>query len=62
MGQALKIPSNSILRRFKFYFDVLKKTSDAYLFATDLQHPVVMISPNLAADFALPGEVLADFD
>lgn len=62
MAQLLKIPSNSILRRFKFYFDILKKTSDSYFFATDLQKFVVMVSPNLVTDFLLPGEVLADFD
>ena len=62
MGQPLKIPSNSILRRFKFYFDLLKKTSDSYLFATDMQNGTVLLSPNLVADFSLPGETLPDFD
>ena len=62
MGQPLKIPSNSILRRFKFYFDLLKKTSDSYLFTTDMQNGTVLLSPNLVADFSLPGETLPDFD
>ena len=57
-----RIPLSPCLRRFRFYFDLLSKTTKDYLFMTDLQENMVMVSPNLANEFALPGEILYDFD
>ena len=51
-----------VLKRFKFLFDVVKRTTDAYLFCTDIESNTVMVSPGLVQDFNLPGEVLRDFD
>ena len=57
-----RIPLSPCLRRFRFYFDLLRKTTNDYLFFTDLQENMVMISPNLVQDFELPGEILFDLD
>ena len=57
-----RIPLSPCLKRFKFFFDLLKKTTEDYLFFADLQENIVMISPNLVQDFELPGEVLENFD
>jgi diguanylate cyclase (GGDEF)-like protein len=57
-----RIPLSPCLRRFKFFFDLLKKTTDNYLFFTDIQENIVMVSPNLVQDFDLPGEIMQDFD
>ena len=51
-----------LLKRYKFFFDLMKRTTDAYLFCADMQTNTVMVSPNLVQDFNLPGEVLYDFD
>ena len=50
------------LKRFKFFFDLLKKTTEDYLFFADLQENIVMVSPNLVQDFELPSEVMEGFD
>ncbi|MCH3960488.1 MAG: GGDEF and EAL domain-containing protein [Selenomonas sp.] len=57
-----RIPLSPCLRRFKFFFDLLKKTTDNYLFFADIQENIVMVSPNLVQDFDLPGEIMQDFD
>ena len=57
-----RIPLSPCLRRFRFYFDLLGKTAKDYLFFTDLQENLVMVSPNLANEFDLPGEIMYDFD
>jgi diguanylate cyclase (GGDEF)-like protein len=57
-----RIPLSPCLRRFRFYFDLLGKTAKDYLFFTDLQENLVMVSPNLVNDFDLPGEIMHDFD
>ena len=57
-----RITLSPCLRRFRFYFDLLRKTTNDYLFFTDLQENMVMISPNLVQEFDLPGEILFDFD
>ena len=54
-----KIPLTAALRRAKYMFDLLKHTTDAYLFCHDLQRNTVMFSPNIVQDFSLPGEVFA---
>ena len=57
-----RISLTPLLKRFKFFFDLIKRTTDAYLFCTDMQTNTVMVSPNLVQDFDLPGEVIHDFD
>lgn len=57
-----RVPLSPCLKRFKFFFDLLKNTTDDYLFFTDLPKDLVMVSPNLVQDFELPGEVIKDFD
>ena len=57
-----KISLSPLLRRIKFYFDALAKTSDCYLFVADLANNVVMVSPNLVEDFELPGTVMRDME
>lgn len=57
-----RIPLSPCLKRFKFFFDLLKKTTEDYLFFADLQENIVMVSPNLVQDFELPSEVMEDFD
>ena len=46
------------LNKFKFMFDVVKSLTDAYMFMVDLKTSTALISPNFAADFNLPGEVI----
>ena len=62
MRRANRIPLSPLLRRVKYYFDLLKKTTDEYLFLEDLQEGLVMVSSNLVQDFDLPSEVIRDFD
>ena len=57
-----RVSLSPLLKRFKFLFDVQKRTTDAYLFCTDLEKNTVMLSPGLVQDFDLPGEVIYDFD
>jgi len=57
-----RISLSPCLRRFRFYFDLLRRTTNDYMFLTDLQENMVMISANLVQDFDLPGEILYDFD
>ena len=53
-----RIPLSPCLRRFKFFFDLLKQTTDNYLFFADMQEDLVIVSPNLVQDFDLPAEVM----
>ena len=62
MKRTYRMTLSPILKRIKFYFDILKKTTDGYLFVADLQDRLVMLSPNLVADFAIPGEIVSDMD
>ena len=50
------LPQN--LAKYKFLFDVLKSTIDAYMFIIDLKTNTALITPKFAADFNLPGEVI----
>lgn len=47
-----------MLRKYKFFFDLLKKTTDAYLFCTDVKTKTTMLSPNVVQDFEMPSEVV----
>lgn len=62
MRKMNRLPLSPNLKRFKFFFDLLKRNTDDYLFLTDLQENMVMVSPNLVQDFELPGEVMENFD
>lgn len=57
-----RIPLSPILKRYKYFFDLLKKTTDNYIFLLDLQENLVLVSPNMVQDFGLPAEVLEGFD
>lgn len=57
-----RINLSPALRRFKFFFDLLKKTTDNYIFFADLQENIIMVSPNLVNDFALPSEIMTNFN
>ena len=57
-----RINLSPALRRFKFFFDLLKKTTDNYIFFADLQENIMMVSPNLVTDFALPSEIMINFN
>ena len=57
-----KLPLGPLLRRIKFYFDAMAKTTDAYLYATDLINMMTIVSPNLVEDFDVPGTVLKDMN
>lgn len=46
------------LNRFKYLFDTFKSITDAYVFIVDLKTSTALVSPNFAADFNLPGEVI----
>ncbi len=60
MRRTKRILLSPLLKRYKYYFDLLKKTTDEYLFLSDLQAGMVMLSPNFVQDFDVPGEVIAD--
>ena len=57
-----RINLSPALRRFKFFFDLLKKTTDNYIFFADLQENIIVVSPNLVNDFALPSEIMTNFN
>lgn len=52
---------NSGMRRYKFFFDRLKKTTDDYLFFCDIDDRVSIISPQFLQDFDFPGEIVQRF-
>ncbi len=53
---------SSNLRRHKFFFDLMKRTTDAYMLVIDLETKMAMISSSLVQDFELSGEHLDNFD
>ena len=62
MRRTKRIPLSPLLKRYKYYFDLLKKTTDEYLFMVDLTTNMFLVSPNLVQDFDLPGEVVLNMD
>ena len=58
MRQKAKCAISPALKRIKFYFDLLKQTTDNYLFAMDMATKVAFLSPNYVTDFGLPAESL----
>lgn len=57
-----RIPLSATLRRHKFFFDLMKRTTDAYMIVIDLETNMAMISASLVQDFELSGECLENFD
>ncbi len=53
---------DSALQRIRLYFDTLQKTTDSYLFVTDIQEAIVMLSDNFIESFDLSGTLLKDMD
>ena len=62
MGRKKKIPLTPLLQRIKDYFDIISRTTDAYLFVTDVKTGTVLLSPNMIEDYELPGTTLSDMD
>ena len=62
MKNTNRIPQGSILRRIQFYFRMLSKSSSQYLFATDLELNIVMVSLNMIQEFGLPGQIFPNMD
>ena len=58
MKRSNRIPLSPILKRVKLYFDLLKRSTDAYLYVEDIPSKIAMLSPNLVQDFDLPSEVM----
>lgn len=59
--RAGKVPLSPVLRRIKFYFDALIKTSDNYLVIHDMNNKVTLVSANLVEDFDVPSTVFNGF-
>lgn len=55
-------PADSVLRRVQFFFNALQRTTDNYMFVSDIKNNLVMVSSNFARDFALPGEVFENME
>ncbi len=49
------------LRRHKFFFDLLKRTTDAYMLVIDLETDMAMVSASMVQDFGLSGEHMEHF-
>ena len=61
MKQKKRAPLSAALRRTKVLFDLVKRTTDAYVVLVDLTSRTALLSPNLVRDFDMPAEVVADF-
>ena len=53
---------DSVLHRIRLYFDTLQKTTENFLFVTDLKDSITMLSENFMESFALSGTLLRDMD
>ena len=58
MKKTSRMALTPTLNRFKFLFDVMKTVTDNYIFIVDLKTSTALVTPNLVAEFNLPGEVL----
>jgi len=56
------IPLSPVLEHFKLYFETLALTTEEYLYVTDYQNKIVMLSPNVVRDFNIPSTVLRSLD
>ncbi len=62
MRNTNKVPFTPLLKRHKFIFDLLKNSTDAYLYCTDVKTRTTMISPNIVRDFDFPAEVVTNLN
>ena len=60
MKKTSRIALTPTLNRFKFLFDVMKSVTDNYIFIVDLKTSTALVTPNLVAEFNLPGEVITN--
>lgn len=52
-----------LIEQIKFYFDILARSSDAYLYFTDMKSGVTLVSDNWVSDFEMnTGAVISDMD
>lgn len=61
MGRQARIQVTPALRRCKYLFDLVKRTTDEYVLVIDIERNVALLSPNLVQDFGLPAEIVEDF-
>ena len=62
MKKMNRAPLSPTLKRYKFFFDLMKRTTDNYMLVIDLETGMAMISPGMVQDFELSGEHLTNFD
>lgn len=62
MSKRCRIPKDSILKRIQGYFRLLCASSSEYYFVQDIKANLMMLSPNMIADFGLPAEVVTDIE
>ncbi len=58
MNKSNRANITPVLKRYKYFFDLLKRTTESYLFMIDLQENVGVFSPNFAQDFDVAGEII----
>ena len=58
MKKTSRVAMTPTLNRFKYLFDAFKSVTDNYMFIVDLKTHTALVTPNFAADFNLPGEVI----
>ena len=47
------------LKKLKYYFNILTKGSDSYLYIVDMDAGVALLSPNFVRDFEFPAETVS---
>ena len=62
MSKRCRIPKDSILKRIQGYFRLLCASSSEYYYVQDIKANLMMLSPNMVADFGLPAEVVTDIE
>lgn len=62
MSKRCRIPKDSILKRIQGYFRLLCAASREYYYVQDIKANLMMLSPNMVADFGLPAEVVTDIE
>lgn len=61
MKKRIRIPLTSGVKRYKFFFDRVKKTTNDYLFFSDADAGLTMISPQFLQDFNFASEIMQNF-
>ena len=62
MSKRCRIPKDSILKRIQGYFRLLCAASREYYYVQEIKANLMMLSPNMVADFGLPAEVVTDIE